>query len=84
MIFVQSLKTHMGYKSAASVAAQRLRSVLATDRCLLQQSSVKLLNADVMHVLEQYFSVSDFSFVLEKNPKTEEYAYKLEAQLAIL
>ena len=68
--------------TTAHLAAKRLRSVLATDRCLIKHDTVKFLNADVLLVLAQYFSVSEATFTVDRAEGPDGISYKLEAQLA--
>ncbi len=77
--FFRLLQSWMPERKTASIAAMRIRTVLACDRT--QQNSTARLDAELSSVLARYFTVKHYSCHMESDAHTKRLLYTLQAEL---
>ena len=79
--FFGALRTCFVSKSAAQLASERIRNVIARDRDTAQSEMNKQLNAELADVFARYFTVSGFDCCIVDNIRDNCVLYTLEAEL---
>ena len=79
--FFYRLRTCLVQKSAAQLAAERIRNVIARDRDALQSEVTKQLSAELADVFARYFTVHGFDCCITDDVSGNRIVYTLEAEL---